>query len=108
MLNLQLTIVVCGDSSSATSVDEDSDAETIDTMESSIPDPDVTLDDDLSAADDQDPCPPSGDDSKTKSAKFQCIVILQYTMHELFVCLESFLNWLGGSAVNPTVQVAIP
>lgn len=37
---------------------------TIDTMESSIPDPDVTLDDDLSAASKQDPFPPSGDDSK--------------------------------------------
>lgn len=37
---------------------------TIDTMESSIPDPDVTLDDDLSAASEQDPFPPSGDDSK--------------------------------------------
>ena len=65
MFNLQLTIVVCSDSSSATSVDENSDAETIDAMESSIPDPDVTLDDDLSPADDQGPCPPSGDDSKT-------------------------------------------
>ena len=54
----------CSDSSSATSADEDSDAETIDAMESSIPDPDVTLDDDPSAASEQDPFPPSGDDSK--------------------------------------------
>ena len=51
-------------SSSATSADEDSDAETIDAMESSIPDPDVTLDDDPSAASEQDPFPPSGDGSK--------------------------------------------
>ena len=38
--------------------------QTIDAMESSLPDPDVTLDDDLSATDDQEPCSTSGDDSK--------------------------------------------
>ena len=62
--NCSITIIVCSDSSSATSADEDSDAETIDAMESSLPDPDVTLDDDLSATDDQEPCSTSGDDSK--------------------------------------------
>ena len=61
--NCSMPNVACSDSSSATSAD-DSDAETIDAMESSIPDPDVTLDDDLSAASKQDPFPPSGDDSK--------------------------------------------
>ena len=62
--NCSITIIVCSDSSSATSADEDSDAETIDAMESSLPDPDVTLDDGLSATDDQEPCSTSGDDSK--------------------------------------------
>ena len=50
--NCSMPIVACSDSSSATSADEDSDAETIDAMESSIPDPDITLDDNLSAASD--------------------------------------------------------
>ena len=59
-----MSIVACRESSSATSADEDSDAETIYAMESSIPDLDITLNDDLSAASDQDSCPPSGDDSK--------------------------------------------
>ena len=41
-----------------------SDPETMDAMESSLPDPDVTLDDDLSATDDPELCSASGDDSK--------------------------------------------
>ena len=48
----------------ATSTDEDSDTETIDIMESSLADLDVTLDDDLNATDDQEPCSTSYDDSK--------------------------------------------
>ena len=59
--NCSITIIVCSDFSSATSADEDSDAETTDAMQSSLPDPDVTLDDDLSATDDQEPCSTSGD-----------------------------------------------
>ena len=51
-----------------------------DAMESRTPDTDVTLDDDPSATDDQDPCPPSGDHSSKitmwQSAKVQCIVII--------------------------------
>lgn len=60
--NFSIATVACSDSASAISADEDSDAETINAMESSIPDPDVTLDDNPSAIDDQDP--PSNDDSK--------------------------------------------
>ena len=55
-----MAIVASSESPSATSADEYSDAEIIDAMETSIPDTDITLDDDLSAASDQDPCPPSG------------------------------------------------
>ena len=62
--NCSTAIVACSESSSATSADKDSDAETIDAMESSIPDPDITLDDDLSAASDQDSFPSSGEDNK--------------------------------------------
>ena len=93
------------------SADEDSEAETINTMESSLPDPDVTLDDDLIKYYRwPEPCPLSDGDGNTAlwlSNKFQCTVILQYTVYELFEWLGNCLNWLGGSAMNPTVQAAI-
>ena len=59
--NCSITIIMCNDSSSVTSADKDSDTETTDAMESSLPNPDVTLDDDLSATDDQEPCSTSGE-----------------------------------------------
>ena len=80
-------------------------------MESSLPDPDVTLDDDLIKYYRwPEPCPLSDGDGNTAlwlSNKFQCTVILQYTVYELFAWLGNCLNWLGGSAVNPPVQAAI-
>ena len=61
------------------SADEDSEAETINTMESSLPDPDVTLDDDLIKYYRwPEPCPLSGGDGNTAlwlSNKLQCTVI---------------------------------
>ena len=57
IVRLQLLCAV-----TATSTDEDSDAETTDTMESSLADLYVTLDDDLNATDDQEPCSTSYDD----------------------------------------------
>ena len=95
-------MIVCNDSSSITSADEDSDAETTDAMESSLPDPDVTLDDDLSAIDDHEPCSTRGE----MIVRLHCKKVLSFSV--LSYCSTQWTSYLYAWETSGIGWEAVP